>query len=78
MATANAANPLPASPNSGEGLETDDPNNSEQPIFLEIISHQHWGDAKPLATKQGGVAMPTPAATNHQRIRPILQFGGWA
>ncbi|MCE7933781.1 MAG: hypothetical protein DYG96_04220 [Chlorobi bacterium CHB2] len=40
----------------GEGLAEDDPNNSEQRIFLEPISPQHWGDASSVRAKQGGAA----------------------
>ncbi|MBK8911211.1 MAG: hypothetical protein IPM61_07750 [Chlorobi bacterium] len=45
----------PPPPMLGEGLATDDPNNSEQPIFLKIFSPQHWGNASPLAAVAEGL-----------------------
>ncbi|KXK53978.1 MAG: hypothetical protein UZ07_CHB004002615 [Chlorobi bacterium OLB7] len=48
--------PSPPPPMLGEGLAGDDPGSSEQPFIAETTSPQHWGDAQPLAAKQGGAA----------------------
>ncbi|MCE7934787.1 MAG: hypothetical protein DYG96_09360 [Chlorobi bacterium CHB2] len=58
--TANAVVPSPPPPMLGEGLAANAPHSREQRIFLTTISPQHWGDAKPLAAKQGGASVAAP------------------